>query len=350
MTLKKAQLPPTLAGSTWSQAEAGDAAQGSPRPPHQAPPSSAQTREGLVPAAGSTQAAASRALIDTLIDSNLYREYQRAFTEAVGVALVLRPIESWQLPYHGRRGENAFCALLATKSRSCAACLRTTQRLSRLAARQPAAVTCAAGMTEAAVPVRAGDRLLGFLQTGQVFTRPPTEAQFERTARLLAQWELGAKKDHLREAYFGTRSLTSSQHQSILTLLTIFGQHLSLIADQIAVWKGHSEPPAIARAKSYIIEHQSEDLSLGQVAKAVNASSFYFCKLFKKSTGINFIDYVSRLRIDKAKNLLLNPHCLVSEIAFEVGFQSLTHFNRVFKKLTGQSPTQYRAKLPANAG
>ena len=84
------------------------------------------------------------------------------------------------------------------------------------------------------------------------------------------------------------------------------------------------------------------------VAQAVHTSAFYFCKLFKKVTGINFTDYLSRVRIEKAKNLLLNPNLRVSEIAFEVGFQSLTHFNRVFKKLLGQSPTEYRAQLLAH--
>jgi AraC-like DNA-binding protein len=83
-------------------------------------------------------------------------------------------------------------------------------------------------------------------------------------------------------------------------------------------------------------------MSLGQVAKAMNTSTFYFCKLFKKVTGINFTDYVSRVRIEKAKNLLLNPNLRVSEIAYDVGFQSLTHFNRVFKRILGQSPTEYR--------
>ena len=102
----------------------------------------------------------------------------------------------------------------------------------------------------------------------------------------------------------------------------------------------------ITRAKAYINENQTEDLSLGMVAKAVNASSYYFCKMFKKATGINFTDYLSRVRIEKAKNLLLNPNLRVSEIAYEVGFQSLTHFNRVFRKQCGVSPTSYREKLP----
>jgi AraC-like DNA-binding protein len=67
--------------------------------------------------------------------------------------------------------------------------------------------------------------------------------------------------------------------------------------------------------------------------------------MFKKVTGINFTDYLSRVRIEKSKNLLLNPNLRVSEIAYEVGFQSLTHFNRVFKKILGQAPTEYRAQL-----
>ena len=83
------------------------------------------------------------------------------------------------------------------------------------------------------------------------------------------------------------------------------------------------------------------------MAAAVHTSIFYFCKLFKKVTGINFTEHVSRVRTEKAKNLLLNPNLRISEIAYEVGFQSLTHFNRVFKNIVGESPTDYRGHLPA---
>ena len=118
-----------------------------------------------------------------------------------------------------------------------------------------------------------------------------------------------------------------------------------MVSNQILVQRESTEPQAVTRAKQFILENQGEDLSLGQVAKAVNTSTFYFCKMFKKATGLNFTDYVSRLRIEKAKNLLLNRNLRVSEIAYEVGFQSLTHFNRVFKKIMGQSPTEYRDQL-----
>jgi YesN/AraC family two-component response regulator len=123
---------------------------------------------------------------------------------------------------------------------------------------------------------------------------------------------------------------------------------LAMVSNQVFIQQENSEPPVIAKARAYIQEHQAEELSLTQVAKAVNMSSFYFCKMFKKIAGINFTAYVARVRIEKSKNLLLNPNLRVSEIAFEVGFQSLTHFNRVFKKILGQSPTEYRAQLFAH--
>src|ERR1041384_6930413 len=159
-------------------------------------------------------------------------------------------------------------------------------------------------------------------------------------------WGVEADIDTLKDAFFGTRVLSSKQYASSVRLLSIFAEHLSMISNQVVVQQGNAEPPVIARAKQFIHEHQGDDLSLGQVAKAVNTSTFYFCKMFKKATGVNFTDYLSRVRIEKAKNLLLNPNLRISEIAYEVGFQSLTHFNRVFKKIVGQSPTEYRSHLP----
>ena len=283
----------------------------------------------------------------TLASSELYGQYEQAFTEATGLPVALRPVDSWQMPLRGKRNENPFCALMAGKSRACAACLQVQQRLSEGATEGPCTVTCPHGLADTAVPIRNGGQVLGFLQTGQVFAKRPTNAQFERTSKLADEWSIEASRDELKEAYFGTRVLSSKQYESIVTLLNLFAQHLSLISNQILLHQKNSEPPLITRAKEFMQQHHAEDLSLGQVAKAVNTSTFYFCKLFKKHTGIHFTDYLSRIRIEKAKNLLLNPNLRISEIAYEVGFQSLTHFNRVFKKILGQSPTEYREKLPA---
>lgn len=132
-------------------------------------------------------------------------------------------------------------------------------------------------------------------------------------------------------------------------LLAIFADHLAMKGNQIVVRTENAEPVIIARAKQFIREHYMDDLSLSQVAGAVNSSRFYFCKLFRKCTTVSFTEFVSRTRVEKSMNLLVNPNLRISEIAFEVGFQSLPHFNRMFKRITGQSPTSYRGKRPAAA-
>ena len=291
---------------------------------------------------------ANRALIEALIGSKVYQEYERAFGDMTGLPMVLQPIETWQLPYHGRRNENPFCSLMSQKSRACAACLQTRERLCEKAALEPQSVSCHSGLCETAIPVRLSDRLIGYLQTGQLFRKKPTEAQFGRVARQVSEWGLEINQDTLKKAYFAGKVVSAKEHDSIVKLLTIFAQHLAMISNQVFIQQENSESPVIKRAKDYICEHQAEKLSLSHVSKAVNMSAFYFCKMFKRVTGINFTDYLSRVRIEKAKNLLLNPNLRVSEIAFEVGFQSLTHFNRVFKKLLGQSPTEYRSQLLAH--
>jgi AraC-like DNA-binding protein len=284
-------------------------------------------------------------LIEPLVGSKIYQDYERAFSEMTGMPMMLRSVESWQLPHHDKKFENPFCAMLAEKSRACAACLQTQQVLSETATHEARTVTCQAGLCDIAVPVRMGDQLIGFLTTGQVFRRKPTEAQFNRTLRLLVEWGVKLDEKELRQAYFDTRVMSSKQHESVVKLLTIFAEHLSMVSNQIVVREQNAELPVITRAKQFITDHQTEELSLEQVAKSVNTSKFYFCKMFKKATGINFTDYLSRVRTERAKNLLLNPNLRVSEIAYEVGFQSLTHFNRVFKRILGRSPTAYREQL-----
>lgn len=118
-----------------------------------------------------------------------------------------------------------------------------------------------------------------------------------------------------------------------------------MLSNQLLVHRNSSESPVVAKAKAFIQEHHAEKLSLDQVAKSANSSRFHFCKIFKTATGLNFTDYVARLRTERALNLLLNPNLRVSEIAYAVGFQSITHFNRLFKDKFGQTPTRYRSRL-----
>jgi AraC-like DNA-binding protein len=83
------------------------------------------------------------------------------------------------------------------------------------------------------------------------------------------------------------------------------------------------------------------------VAKAADTSANYLSEKFKEAVGINFVRYVARARYEKAAALLGNGDLRVSEIAFAAGFQSLSQFNRVFKKFSGKSPSEYRVAARA---
>ena len=110
-----------------------------------------------------------------------------------------------------------------------------------------------------------------------------------------------------------------------------------------------AEPAEIWKARKFIEQHSDEELSLIKLAKAVNISPNYLSEKFKKVTGVNFVDYVARIRTEKARDLLEDVDLRISEIAFAVGFQSLSQFNRVFKKLLGKSPTEFHASLMKSA-
>ena len=288
-------------------------------------------------------------VLETLIHSEMFQNYARAYTETTGMPITLRPLETWQLPLHGSRRENTFCEMMAESSHTCAACLQMQEKLAQSAADGPATLTCAYGLCETAVPVKLGPQTIGFLQTGQVMRHRPTSASFRRAMEKAN--ELGADIDNAKakKAYFATPVVSQKKLDSVSGLLSIFADHLSMKSNQIAVQTAHDEPRSIVAARKFILEHLGEDLSLGQVAAAVHISIFYFCKLFRKVTGLTFTEFISRTRIERAKNLLLNPNLRISEIAFEVGFQSLTHFNRRFKGFVGESPTAYRTRLPKAA-
>lgn len=96
---------------------------------------------------------------------------------------------------------------------------------------------------------------------------------------------------------------------------------------------------------SYLDEHYSENITLEFAAKQMNFSSSHFSKVFKKLTGINFVNYLNMIRIEHAANQLKNTPDRILDIALSCGFNNIRNFNRVFKKMTGYTPTQF-SKLP----
>jgi len=288
---------------------------------------------------------APRGIFQQLQESQIYRDYEKSFTEVTGLPLALRAVGSLDLQLHRAQNESPFCALMATTNKSCSACLELQRRVEQEARLEPKTLKCFAGLCDSAVPIRVGENVIAFLQTGQVLLHQPNKKEFKKTTRELLKFGAEVDVKRLEEAYFQTRVLKRKQYEAILRLLTIFAKHLAALSNQLMLTNAAPEEPMIAKAKIYITEHQSEEFGLRQVAQSANSSAFYFCKKFKQATGLTFTDYLGRVRIEKVKNLLQNPHKRISEAAYEAGFQSLSQFNRVFKKVVGEAPTIWREKM-----
>jgi AraC-like DNA-binding protein/ligand-binding sensor protein len=291
-----------------------------------------------------TEGNANKQLIDTLLRSRLFRDYERVFTKATGLALALRPLEYWQLEHHAKTNENPFCALLAERPATLAVCLQSHAEIIRHTRIIPHTETCPFGLTETAVPVQLGDETIGFLRIGQVLRRSVIASDKKRAATRLAACGVPFT-GKIQKAWETTPVIPKEKYGAIVRLLTFFAQQLSALINQIVLENQNSEPPLVRKAREYIQQHKMEPLSLATVAQAAGASVFHFCKVFKKATGLKFTDYVARVRLEDAKSQLLNPNRRISEIAYDVGFQSLTQFNRMFKRVFGQSPTEFRAHL-----
>ena len=288
---------------------------------------------------------ARQALVARLEASDLFRNYQRAFQGLTGLPLALRAAGSFQPPMQGTKRANGLCTLLAARNKTCAACLDMQARLERAACTRARTEQCFAGLHESAIPVHVGGQVVAYLQTGQVLFARPTAAETRAMSRRLATVDPATDIDAVQAGYAQSVVITRAHYEEILLLLEIFAQQLATLSNQLVVAQTHLEAPPISKAREYIAAHLTERLSLPDVSRAVGMSSYYFCKSFKKATGLNYTDYLSRLRVELVKQLMLDPYKRVSEAAFEAGFQSLSQFNRVFNRVAGQAPSAYREQL-----
>lgn len=294
-----------------------------------------------------------QSIVEKLSSSQLYKDYEKAFREATGLPLAIRPAKAYKNALTGKPGENPFCALMANTDQGCANCLKMQKELEDKAGLEPRSLHCFAGLCDSAVPIRVGDELIAFLQTGQILLHQPNKEEFTRTTRQLLSWGADINLKALEEAYFQTKVFDEEQYNAMLRLLSTFAEHLATISNSIEPEVAEhpsaklraGDPPLVGNAKRYIQDRFQEKISLDEAARAVNASTRHFCKVFKEATGYTFTDYLARIRVEKAKNMLQNPHLRVSEIAFETGFDSISQFNRSFKRITGLAPTQFRSEF-----
>ncbi|CAM3506579.1 MULTISPECIES: response regulator [Saccharibacillus] len=137
----------------------------------------------------------------------------------------------------------------------------------------------------------------------------------------------------------------SFQAQDYRQLRAETGAILDRINEAYAEHLDRIKPDTVRRIKQYIAERSHEDISLESIGEKFELSPFYISKLFKEQVGVNYIDFLTQCRIDKAKKLMSDPARSLKEITFEVGYHDPNYFSKVFKKTCDLSPTEYRRAL-----
>lgn len=145
--------------------------------------------------------------------------------------------------------------------------------------------------------------------------------------------------------YEGIERIPNSYNEAIhaTKILKVQSQTGILFFDEIS--KKNVNEDVIENVTKYILNHFNDQITLESVSEMFFLNPSYFSRIFKSKTGENFIDYVTRVRIEKAICLMRNPDLKINDIAEMVGYFNTNYFSKLFRKIVGCSPTEYRKKI-----
>lgn len=284
-----------------------------------------------------------------LAQSPALREVRAAFRKATGLSLQLLPSQSLPRRCHRSDAPHPFCALLRGNASACLACGEAHLALQRGLERKlrPQEIRCFTGLTELGVPVVVGGIHVATLVCGPVLRARPRRREFLRLAEQLRAWGMRANRVRLERLYYQTPITSGARFAGTRRLLTILATFLAENASRRMLAAQSAEPKSIRQAKRYVGTHLTERPRLAEVARHVQLSRHHFCRVFKRGTGMTFSEYVARARVERAKTLLGQSWWSVTEAAGRSGFDSISQFNRTFRRYAGLTPTAYRASLAA---
>ena len=237
-----------------------------------------------------------------------------------------------------------FCAALHANTSGRALCAMCDQSRFLEARRSALALRyrCHAGLTEFLVPVIRDGEMIALLQCGQVHDRRPSAAEWRLARQDLVK--AGINSGPLRKRFQQNRVLPQDHQRDLLNLLELVASRLAHADEQRLLPEPGRTRMQLGRAVTFVEVHLGERLTLPVIARAANLSTRSLVRLFRKEVGTSVVEFILRRRVARARDLLRRTDHKCAEIAFEAGFGSVQHFNRIFRRHEEMSPGEWRQR------
>jgi len=274
--------------------------------------------------------------MNVLFNNEKLRQLQLNLYELVGVQTNIWDITGKNVQLFGKHTN--FCRLINNDPEGHRRCVECDCMAVKACAekRQSYSYVCHAGLREIVLPVFDSGEIVAFIAFGQLLDSSPRKLQWEHTLSTLDWYE--GDMEELKEAYAELIQYTPAKFKAYEEILQAITSYIQL--EGIIRSANFSDQQ---RLEMYIEEHYMEKLSLKTISDALGIGTTKLCSLAKKlSADGSITKLISIRRVEAAKSMLLKEDLSVAEIAEKVGFSDYNYFTKIFKKLVGCTPSQYR--------
>jgi len=288
--------------------------------------------------------------ISDLAESAEFAEFFAIIRQLTGIVPALAsPDATWSKLLCPETEFNPLCQLLLASPEGRAACDATNKLYCGQVTKCKHGLRyfCHAGMVDFAVPVYIDDWHIATINCGQMLSEKPSKKGFKKLCEKINGIPTDIKE--LRKAYFKSAYMPMEKLETVLKLISFYADYFCEMGHRLHPANQSKNHPQIIEAVKYLKEHFRDDISLQEIASCAGLCETYFSRLFTKIMGIPYTHYLNNLRVSEAKKLLGKTDRTITQIAFDVGFNSLPYFNQTFQKFEKCSPSKYRKKTASES-